>query len=485
MASSNCAKASNPWLTRVGVALAAGALPLFAAPGVAFASPGAERVAGFVAGVGSGDTLILRSGRVIEGTFLEETETRVKFRVLSSGISAEQWFDKTDILKVTRAEAAPADKPAEPALAAKDPVKPKKPAAAGAAKVYVIDLKGKFGEDITQTPIRDAMRDAKRAEADHIILVLENEWAINELEKLPDDAAAFDELFRAEQITPIFVSEMAREWDTPPKVVFWVKQAMGGAAFLPFVCKDIYMSSEARIGGIGNLSTMFGAMGDEVVRQKQYSLRLGHAQGWAIVGGYEPRLITAMTRVEYVLSYGLEGGRPMYFEREPESPNEVLLTDDGKDPKKDTDRELVIGAGNDVLTLNADLARKLLVSRATVDKLDDLLFELGVLRSYERVDARSSQIMTGWSKALTQGKKELIRLLDDFQNVQVEQPGGYNERSQARSRRLAKLTEMQRIIKRFKEALTPRWHGQNGIPTDEVIERIKEQIRQEQLADKR
>lgn len=484
MASSNCAKTSAPWLTRVGVVLAAAVLPVIAPEGVG-AAPASAATA---SASGAGDTLILRTGRVVEGTVLEETDTQVKFRVVSSGISADQWFDKVDILKVTRgapADPAKVDKPADPALAAKDPVKTKKPAEAGAAKVYVIDLKGKFGEDITQTPIRDAMKDAKKAEAEIIICVLDNEWAINELEKLPDDAAAFDELFRAEEITPIFVSEMAREWDNPPKVVFWVKQAMGGGAFLPFVCKDIYMSSEARIGGIGNLSTMFGGTGDEVVRQKQYSLRLGHAQGWAIVGGYDPKLITAMTRVEFVLSYALEGGRPVYVEREPQNPNENLLTDDGKDAKKDTDRELVIGTGNDVLTLTADLARKLLVSKGTVDKLDDLLFELGVLRSYERVDSRSTQITTGWTKALTQGKKDLRRLWDEFRQVQVEQPGGFTERSQARSKRLAKITEMQRVMKRFEEALTPRFFGEYGIPSYEDLDRIKEQIRQEQLADKR
>ncbi len=435
------------------------------------------------------DTLILHGGRTVHGKILEETDTRIKFLLVSGSIKAERWFEKSDILKVNKGEATPADpeipgtdKPASrDTMAAKDPVK--KPA--GGARVYVIDLKGKFGEDITQTPLREAFKDAKRQNADHIIITLENEWAINELEKLPDDAAAFDQLFRAEEMTPIFVDEVPREWENPPKIVFWVKQAMGGAAFMPFVCKNIYMSSDARIGGIGNLSTMFGGTGDEVVRQKQYSLRLGHAQGWAIVGGYEPRLVTAMTRVEYILSFGMEGGQPVYVERYPQNPGETLLTDDGKDANADTLRELVTGTGNDVLTLSADMAKKLLVSRGTVDSLDDLLFELGILRNYERVDKRSPQIFSAWSRGLEDAKRDLRRLWEEYGEVQVEPPGGFTQRTQARGKRIAKLEEMQRIMTRYKESLTPQFYGEYGIPSYEDLDLIKEQIRQEQMADKR
>jgi hypothetical protein len=435
------------------------------------------------------DTLILHGGRTVNGRILEETDTRIKFLLVSGSIKAERWFEKSDILKVNKGEAAPAD-PAAPSdkpaptrdtMAAKDPVKK----VGGGARVYVIDLKGKFGEDITQTPLREAFKDAKRQNADHIIITLENEWAINELEKLPDDAAAFDQLFRAEEMTPIFVEEVPREWEKPPKIIFWVKQAMGGAAFMPFVCPNIYMSSDARIGGIGNLSTMFGGTGDEVVRQKQYSLRLGHAQGWAIVGGYEPKLVTAMTRVEYILSFGMEGGRPVYVERYPQNPGETLLTDDGKDANADTLRELVTGTGNDVLTLNADMAKKLLVSKGTVDSLDDLLFELGLLRNYERVDKRSPQIFSAWSRGLEDAKRDLRRLWEEYGEVQVEQPGGFTQRTQARGKRIAKIEEMQRIMTRYKESLTGQFYGEYQIPSYEDLDLIKEQIRQEQMADRR
>lgn len=475
------------------VAACAWAVAAFLAPMAVLAPAPAASASLQPAGEGtSSDRLILRSGRIIEGQILEETDTRVRFMVVTAGISAPQWFEKADVLKLERGTpAAPAPgeaKPAAPEVVKADP----KPA--DGKRVYVINLDGSFGEDITQTPIRDAVRDAKKNSAEYLIFVLNNEWAINQggiKERLPDDpeTAEFDELFRAEEIMPIFMNEIPREWENPPKVIFWVKQAMGGAAFLPFVSPSIYMSSEARWGGIGNLSTLFGSTGDEMVRQKQYSLRMGHAEGWAIAGGYDYRIVKAMARIEYVLSYKLVGGRPMYLERMPEAPDEILLTDDGKDSREDTLVERTRSLGNDVLTLTPDTARKLMISKGTVDRLDDLLYHLGIARSAVRVDGQSSRIMKGWSDSLSGAKRNLVTLMREYGQIQVQ--GDYNERTRARGSQINKLKEMQQIIRRFGEGLTPLWFARNGFPGQPAadviayLETLIEQIRQQQMADRR
>ncbi len=433
------------------------------------------------------DKLILRTGKIIEGQVLEETDTQVKFMVVAAGIGAPRWFDKSEVLKIERGEVAPADPVKKDPVKAGDTRPTKTAEKATGSKVYMIELKGRFGEDITQTPIRDALKDARKNGADFLIFKMDNEWSANELEEIPADAIAgeFDELFRAEEMTPIFVNEIPREWEKQPKVIFWVKQAMGGAAFLPFICKDMYFASDARMGGIGNLSLMFGSTGDEVVRQKQESLRMGHAEGWAIVGGYDYRILKAMAQIRYVLSYKWVGGKPVFIEAMPSSPDEILLTDDGLEDRADSIQELARGQGNDVLTLDADTAKKLLISKGTVDTLDDLLFSLGISRNYQRVDDRSNQIMEGWTRALTYAKKDLRRLWQEFNEVQVQPPGDYSARSRARGARIAKLEEMKRIIRRFDEALNARFYRQYGIPGIADIDLIIEQIRQEQLADKR
>ncbi|MCB9844784.1 MAG: hypothetical protein H6811_02190 [Phycisphaeraceae bacterium] len=431
------------------------------------------------------DRITLSSGQVWEGEILEETETTIRMRVVRYGITAEQTFQKSEVLSVKRGERTE-DPAVEPTP--KDPVRPapgqtQRAPADGAKRVYVVELDGTFGELITQTPMRQAVEDAQRENADYLIFVLDNEWRANAFEDLPDDTAAFDELFRAEEIHPIFTEDIPRHWQKKPEIVFWVKQAMGGAAFLPLVCKNIYFESDGRMGGIGNLSNLFGSMGDEVVRQKQYALRMGHAEGICIQGGYPVELVRAMAQVERVYSYRIEGGHAVWVENYPDpSRGEVLLTDDGKDERADTIQELARSQGNDVLTLNADLALTLGISKGTVDTLEDLLFSLGISRNSAIIDGQSKSIMDGWERSLDNAQRELRRLWQEAWEVQVA--GDYNERTRARGIRRQKLERMQAIIRRYEEALG-RFLRQNGIPGVDQLQQIIEQIKLEQLADKR
>lgn len=442
------------------------------------------------------DILIFRNGKQVEGTILEETPTEVRIRVNVAGIEAEVPYPKSDILQIVRGTGKPADDKSEGAGNSQPKAAPKAETAAAAPasssggvakkKVYHIELKGVFGEDISQTPIRQAVKDAQRLGVDYIIVSLDNDWSMQGgLEERKDDDTAFDELFRSEDMDPIFNEEIPRDWEKPPQVIFWVKKAMGGAAFLPFNCPNIYFHSEGKMGGIGHLQAIFGGMGDEVVREKQFSLRLGHAEGKAIRGGYDPRIIRAMARDEYVLSYRIVGGKAELLERMPESADEFLLTDDGSEQegRRDDIQALARGEGNDCLTLTADVAHKLGVSKGTVDTFEDLMFQLGISRNYELVKGQSKRIMESWSEGIENAKRQLPRLWREYQRVEVKAPGGYRERTQARSQRKQILTEMQQIEKRYEEALNPR-RIPPGLPNWHDLETLKKQIDLEQLADK-
>jgi hypothetical protein len=440
------------------------------------------------------DVVIFRSGKIVEGTILEETTTSIRMKVSVGGIEAETTYAKTDILSITRAPKADPSKP-DAKAAAKDAGKPapkaeeikvvkSEPGISDAKKVYMIELTGWFGEDISQTPIRQAVKDAKKHDADYLIVMLDNDWSLKRFGRdgdIKDDVGQFDQLFRTEDMEPIFTEEIPHEWTKQPQIVFWVKKAMGGAAFLPLNCKTIYFSSDAKMGGIGHLNKIFGSTGDKVVQEKQFSLRLGHAEGMAIQGGYDPKLIKAMARDEYVLSYKVEGGKPVYLERMPESPDEFLLTDDGEASNEDGEIQLARGEGNDCLTLNADVAYKLGVSKGTVDTLDDLLFQLGIARNSTVVKGQSAQIMKGWRDGLESAKRQLPKLWRDVNQVEVKAPGGYRERSQARGRRKSLMEEMQAIEKKYEEALNP---AQLRVPGWNDLETLKKQIDLEQLGDK-
>jgi len=445
------------------------------------AAPVERAEAAAIVGAGEKDVLIFKDGSTLEGEILEETETTVRIRVTIAGLSAEQTYQKSKIVGIDRADAEGG--PAEvPAAATEAPEREATPSE-GAPRVYVMELTGRFGFDISGTPLRKAMDDARRNRADYVVVVLENEWSqalrggLAE-QRLFNDEASFDELFRTEKLDPIFGEELEREWEDPPTIVFWVKQAMGGAAFLPLNCQNIYFHSDGRLGGVGNLTTMFGNTGDEVVRDKQESLRLKHAEGMAIRGGYDPRLVKAMAIPEYVLSYKMEGGAPKLLERMPESADEILLTDDAADENADTDQEIVRDQGNDVLTFNAELARDLGLSKGTVDTLDDLLFELGIARDHLIVSERADRIMASWSDNLRQAFRRVRELLEHLDEIEVR--GEYRERQRARGEQIATIDKIIKLLVRYGEVSpgqTSQLRGQ--------LETRKAQIRLEMLADRR
>ncbi|HYF14898.1 MAG TPA: hypothetical protein VD971_07495 [Phycisphaerales bacterium] len=429
------------------------------------------------------DMLIFRTGKILTGKIISENDKTIRFKGMIQGIPFETDYDRSEILEVKRA-AVKTDqktaKDAKPAAAAakadvKDASKTAKdekektPAPSeteGKQRYYWIDLKGRFGQDITQTPIRDAIDNAKAQQADVLVFHLDAAPVGDSLDFAGDAKVElehqFDELMRAEEIMPILVDEISTEWENPPRIVFWVKRAMAGAAFLPLVSKEIYFHPEGRLGGIGNLSTMM--RGNERVVEKQISLRLQHAAGWANVGGYPEVLVRAMAREEFVLSYKIEDGRPVYFERLPESPDEELLTDSGKDAFADTIDAAARNTGNDSLTLDAALAQKLLVSKGTVETKDDLLIALGLDREGVDVSDKSKKITEGWSERLGRARRDVARLMEEFQGIEVQDPAGYRERTAARSARINKLRQLKTVLETFMEAWDPEYLSRVGVP---------------------
>lgn len=438
-----------------------------------------------VAKVEATDQIILKDGRIIKGKILEETSTTVKMTIVVAGISADNTYDKAQILSIQRdaIEAAPATD-ARPATRETRRTGSPARASTDGAKVYTIHLKGWLGEDISQTPIREAVRDAKANGAEYLVVIVENDWDRSRFGgdgEIPDEVGQFDQLFRAEEITPIFTSEIPTEWENPPQIVFWVKRAMGGTAFLPLVGSNIYFSSEGKMGGIGGVEKAYGSTGDEVVREKQFSLRLGHAEGIAITGGHDPRLIRAMARTDYVLSVGFDGGRPVYHEGMPRADRgEILLTDDGMEDREDTIQQLARGEGNDTLTLNSDIAFKLGVSKGTVDTFEDLMRELGIARAYTQIPGKSDMIMQNWRDGVARAKRDLESLWRDFGRIQVQ--GDYAERTRARGQQLRILDDMEKTLRRYEESLNP---GQIGVPGVGDIGVMRQRIRLEQARDRK
>lgn len=423
------------------------------------------------------DKLIMRNGRVIEGRILDESAKEVRMEVIVAGISAVRTFDVADILSIERA--AVSHEPGDAAEPADEPMagRADEPEESfGGPVVYHMRLDGVLGREIHAKPIGDILNDARRAEPDFLIVEIDNAWESWFGQERMDIDGEFDQFFQAEDVIRLFTRNMPMEWEKQPRIVFWVKNAMGGVAFMPFLGDDIYFHPDGKMGGVGNLSEMMAGVGDEVVREKQRSLRLAMAEGVAIRKGYDYRLVRAMARREYVLSYKIDGGRAVLLERNAEGPGEFDLTFDGtKDENKDSMRQIVTGQTREVLTLRPEDAVKLGVSKGTASTLDDVLNDLGILRNYEMADSRADRILEQWESSVERAKREIPRLMREYEEV-----GQGNQQDDARrtiSRQIRILEEVKSLLERYAGAIIPQEVGVGGIAQLNLqIEQLKIQL---------
>ncbi|MDX2117035.1 MAG: hypothetical protein SFY96_02510 [Planctomycetota bacterium] len=435
------------------------------------------------------DTIIFKNQRVLTGTIVSETADVIVFKGKVNGIDLNTEYKKSEILEIKRGVKVnvPTAAPSKNATPT-EPVKAEEPtigADPSKKRVYFVDLVGVFGEEISEQPLRSIIKDAVKSKADVIVFKMNNDWKRRDGlgSKLPNDAARFDLLFRAEKMMPIFRDEVPL-LENPPRIVFWVDQAMGGAAFMPLMAKDIFFTSQGRMGGVGDLGEIFEGTGDEVVRQKQRSLRLGHAKGVANLGGYDPRIVEAMCIKDFVLSVSFEEGKPKFYERMPENPGEVLLTDDGKGINVDDLRSRAANEGNDVLTLNAKIARDIGLSKGTADTKEELLFQLGLDRVADVIpDSQGQRIMKGFADTLYNQQRRIINNFRKWGEIQVQ--GSYDERTAARNKQLQIVRDMISIFKQYGEALSQLWLFENEVPEQEFWEGLESQIKRQQLADKK
>jgi len=456
------------------------------------------------------DVLMFKDGKIVEGIVISETKSMVKFKREVAGITIDDEFSKADILNIKRGAGAvigtatdlpaslPANLPAAPAWtagasapasAATNSTQPVKQGG-----VYWITLTGHFAQQITQTPIRDSLKDAKKYRPDIIIFEVDNE-VIPVGQRAEDSAemeklyAEIDELFRAEKMLPITVTELPYEWGYKPRIVYWVKRAYGGMAFMPLTGKEIYFSPEGKLGGVGNLDDYIRA-GHRRVVEKQMSLRLQHAVGWVNHSGFpNPELLTrALVKESTVVSVRFEEGRPVLFEGWPSNPSEELLTDDGKGSAVDTIDLLARGLGNDVLTLDERTAKLIGLSKGTVASRDELLSALGV-SSDDLIKGTSDRIFKDWATGLERAYPTAERLIREYNEAVVQ--GNFNERRSARSTRIQKLEQLKSLGNRWGEGLDPRRLQQSGIPAGGdgmntvVVQQTIDDLRLQQSLDRR
>lgn len=423
------------------------------------------------------DTLILRNGRIVRGRIIDENESEIRIVIIVAGIEAPTTYRRSEILEIHRGARKdkaekpakePAPKPAQPPAGEKPQPRPAS-AAGDEPVIYLLPLHGHIVGDqvgfeyvtesrrrdiVSISPVEAALKDAMASHPDVIVIEID-----------ADSPAGFDGLFVAQ---PLYgaVEDVMRQGH---RVVFWVRKALAGAAFLPFISPEIYFTSRGQMGGVGNLSDF--DIGDEVVNEKQISLRLGIAEGRAIQGGYNPALVRAMARRENWLFVRWEGGEPVYLEHEPrpsDGPGWTLLSDDGEGGNKDAS---VIDQ-NDVLQLDADWALRLRVSKGTADSIDDLAFMLGFGRDYRVERGKAKRILEDWSQRVANAADEILRQQELLK--EAERGGGQDQRA-AIGRQISTLRRIRGMMTVYAEVFDPG--GERRAQIDIQIEQLRLEMR--------
>jgi len=403
------------------------------------------------------DELVMRNGRVIRGLITEETSSTVTMIVQIGGIEAEATYDKINILSIRR-DVEPAAEEGGPEAGERaggqDEAARAEADSPPVASVYYAELAGEFGRDIVPEVLRGIVDDARQHEPDFLIFKLDNEWS------LPENAqVTFDAYAAVEDLEPILTTEIEQTWTDPPEIIFWVHNAMGGVSMLPFTGDRIYFHPEGKMGGIGTLDNLLEGVGDEVVRQKQRSLRLARAQGIAIKGGYDYRLVNALARKSYVLSYRLEGGRAVLFEGMPKAENEYLLTDDGEGDNEDTQVQLINNTGNDVLTLRGREAMLLGVAEDTLaSSVEQILDDLRIGRNAAFTKGKSDRIRDRWTNGVRAAGRRADEILREMQNFRAE------DQVEALGFQIQKLQSIQNLLRRYGDAIDIG--GDDGLPQE-------------------
>jgi hypothetical protein len=357
-------------------------------------------------------------------------------------------------------------------------------------RVYVIPVRGQFGQNVTATPLKRALNDAKKEQPDVIMVVIDctftingqtyQEWATGAGEIVWQSNA----LPTAGELSTLFHEGIRddAEWKTrkgeKPRIVAWVKHAMGPATMFAMSFREIYMAEGAHLGGVGYLDQMMNDDGgSQRVLEKWRGARLGRFTGLLQLGGYPEELARAMARSDTLMSVDFQGGKPVFRE---DLAGEIILADGADETRRDTLQDLVRMKGNDVLTMDAELAKKLGVSKGTVNSEDEMVASLGIERTYAVRGDRAAKEMIRWSREVAQAEQRFAQRWREFNQIQVNGQTA-TERNAQRGKRLGILNQIKRDLEMYKESINPQairgapqqWVSEINV----IIERLKTEMR--------
>ena len=359
------------------------------------------------------DVIVMNDLRELRGNIISETPSEIVFEYINRELNLRSriTLKKADIAKIDRdvpikGAPAAAEKPADDEPASASPAAPKsatskkdeKPAATYGIrradeaseftkKIYVIPMEGQMGTDVNPDVYKDkVVKEIRELKPDYIVIKMkcrdfedriETRWGPEE--QNPDDSMFLD-IYR--DIVSLFRDDLR---DIPQ--VLWVEDSVGICSVIALSWPDMFMTPNARFGGLGPSAINFLRVKDDFNTLGKYrEAYMAWLKGFAEYGGYDLKLLDAMVRAEFLLSASWVGRNV-----------EWSLDDTGE--------YLVDISDEHTVNFRAKDAEDFGISDGTAETIDDLALLLGI-REYVILDGVAEKEFTdhkeAWRRALAE-----------------------------------------------------------------------------------
>ncbi len=419
------------------------------------------------------DIVYMADGRVLHGQILSETPTQVIFQYIDRKLNLQSKLTlaRSDIESIDRG--VPIEDPIEPEVR-KSTVRKSNTSkpdgwsgygrlrsdsdAENVPSFYMVPMKGQMGTDITASIYKELVADIREVNPDVIIIQMESAdyadtfaTAIGEAEPGEISRPEFDDY---KEIVNIFHDDLGDY-----RQVVWVQDAVGIASTMALSWEELYMTPDARLGGMRMVIELTGAdkWSDDDIRAKMMAAWMGSAKSLLEYGGYAYELADAMMWAPHKLSASFRGREVVWS-----------LQEDGEFVVDNDDEETA--------EFTAVAAENLLISDGTAETLDDLALLLG-FREYRVVDAYPKEVVSGYREDWRTAFSNTVAWWKDYQQY-MGWVGGEDA--------LAYLSKAKRSIERIIRAMDMyppvelRWKEERGttkFQLEMLVEQLKQRIR--------
>ncbi|MFG0275375.1 MAG: hypothetical protein ACF8QF_09995 [Phycisphaerales bacterium] len=190
-----------------------------------------------LAAVASADRVVMKDGRVFEGTITKETRTSVTIDAVVANIQTTMTLSKREIESIEKGpapSAAPAPtqtrerEPARELRRDRTPTRSRRATSGESARYIVVPIHGVFGEDIAPPGVADAIQFAARRNIDHVVFHIDSPggytWAADAI-----------------------VEAMVEAKDSM-RLIAYIDDAISASIWVVFGCDEVFVAPGATIG---------------------------------------------------------------------------------------------------------------------------------------------------------------------------------------------------------------------------------------------